>query len=321
MTGASWRQAARILAATAIAYALTSAFHLHTGYWAMITAAIVVQSNLGGTLDAGLTQFAGTAVGGLLGIVGVWLRLAHGVEEWLVLPLVLAPLALLSARDAHLRTGPVAALIVLFVSPQVGHAYGLALVRVAEITLGGGIGIGVALLLFPNRAAAALDRQIATGLPLLGVHACAVLNGRGPDRAGSEALAAVIDSAEASRVALTQERAWRLVGAAPADPLPRGLRRLRTDIAIIGRAVDGEPPLPELGDAVQAWCEAAAMSLRDGCGAPDLAAIEAAAACLPRDRPLGFAVQMLQRDLSEFADRLTECAATRRAGLGMVAPD
>ena len=164
-----------MLVGVGLAFVLTRALHVHSGYWAMITVCVVVQGNIGGTLDAGLTQFAGTVVGGVLGMAGVWLRAHHMGPDWLILFGVLAPLAVLSASDTHLRTGPVTALIVMLVTPTSGSGIALGLARIGEIAIGSVIGIAVSILVLPGRAVRSFERQIAAGLRALGPLAAAHL--------------------------------------------------------------------------------------------------------------------------------------------------
>jgi uncharacterized membrane protein YccC len=147
------RTAARMLVALAAAFALTRALHLPSGYWAMITVTIVVQDNVGGTLDAGVSRFAGTVVGALFGMAGVLVRAHALVPKWAILAATMVPLALLSASTPRLRTAPLTALIVLLITPHSGSSIDLALSRIAEITLGSVIGILAALVVFPKPAA------------------------------------------------------------------------------------------------------------------------------------------------------------------------
>jgi len=308
---AAWRQATRMLVAIGIAFALTRALHLRSGYWAMITVATVVQGNLGGTLDAGFSQFAGTVVGGLLGMGGVLLRTHHLAPDWVVLLAVLTPLAVLSASNPHLRTGPVTALIVLLVTPSAGSSIDLALGRIGEIAIGSVIGIAVSILVLPSRTAETLRRHIAAGLRALGARAYADLSGAPDDDRLDQAIHTAIADGDAAHTALMQERALRLGGAAPVDPLLPGLRRLRTDVFMLGNAAGADDP-PGLGAPVRDWFDRAADSVLHGTPAPVTEAIEAVAAACPTDRPLGFALHILQRDLADMAERIEADRQGRR---------
>src|SRR5580698_10923653 len=63
----SGKQAVKTAIAGAISLAITNLFHLPEGYWAAISALIVMQSNVGATLNASRTRLAGTAIGAIVG--------------------------------------------------------------------------------------------------------------------------------------------------------------------------------------------------------------------------------------------------------------
>lgn len=60
-------QGFRTAVVAAFSYWLTSKFGLREGYWAAISSIVVMQSELGATLDASRDRLIGTAIGGLLG--------------------------------------------------------------------------------------------------------------------------------------------------------------------------------------------------------------------------------------------------------------
>lgn len=61
------RQALITAAAAWIAYASTSVFGLREGFWAAISAIVVMQSDLTETENSARDRFIGTAIGGLIG--------------------------------------------------------------------------------------------------------------------------------------------------------------------------------------------------------------------------------------------------------------
>src|SRR5271157_3673184 len=63
----SAKQAIKTAIAGVISLYVTNLFHLPQGYWAAISALIVMQSNVGATLTAARTRLAGTAVGAIVG--------------------------------------------------------------------------------------------------------------------------------------------------------------------------------------------------------------------------------------------------------------
>jgi len=61
-----WRQAVRMTVAALVAYLGTVWLGLAEGYWAVITCLVIVQSTLGGTLNAAVSRITGTVAGGVL---------------------------------------------------------------------------------------------------------------------------------------------------------------------------------------------------------------------------------------------------------------
>src|SRR5882724_3143413 len=63
--------------AAALATVTFQLLHLPHGYWAVISAVIVMQSNLGRSISAGVNRLLGTAVGALVGTAVLWLAGTH----------------------------------------------------------------------------------------------------------------------------------------------------------------------------------------------------------------------------------------------------
>jgi Fusaric acid resistance protein-like len=61
------RHATRMTIAAILAFAAAWAFALPEGYWAVISAVVVMQSSLGGTLGAGLDRLTATVAGAMVG--------------------------------------------------------------------------------------------------------------------------------------------------------------------------------------------------------------------------------------------------------------
>jgi len=134
------------------------------------------------------------------------------------------------------------------------------------------------------------------------------------DRSGTDELAdrlrkhlAGVETADADAA---QERQFRLSGEPASGPLLRTLRRLRTDVAMIGRTVREQPGTKEervaFADPVAAWLNAASRALAEGAAAPDLVAVDRAGATLRPATPLQLVHTVLRRDLGDMADRITE---------------
>src|SRR5258708_33727155 len=112
--GAEFRLSLRMTAAGLGAYALAEAFGLAQGYWAVLTAIIVVQASLGGSLQAVIDRLVGTLGGAAFG-AAIALLVPHAGTPMTAIALVLAlaPLALFTAIYPGFRMAPVTAVIVL----------------------------------------------------------------------------------------------------------------------------------------------------------------------------------------------------------------
>ena len=127
---------------------------LPQGWWAVITALLVVQTSVGGSLKAALDRLWGTIAGAIYGAL-VAIIVPHATDLGLAAAIVVAilPLAYLAAVNVAFRVAPVTALIVLL--PIYGHA-GNPLVsaadRIIEIIIGNVVALAVTLVILPARA-------------------------------------------------------------------------------------------------------------------------------------------------------------------------
>jgi uncharacterized membrane protein YccC len=297
-------------AAAVLAYLGTAWFGLPEGYWAVITCLVIVQGSLGATLAAGISRTYGTVVGGLLGGAGAWVHARFGLPAVWTLGIVVLPLALLAARSPRYRLAPVTAALVTLAIPSSDGSFVIALHRIAEILLGGAIGAATALFVLPDRGDAGVRVHGAAALTTLGE-----IVGRHPtDASGtdelSDRLQKHIAGVEAADAEAAQERKFRLTDEPASGPFLRTLRRLRTDVAMIGRIVQEQSGTEEehaaFADAVAGWFGAASRALAQGAAAPDLAAADRVAATLRPGTPLQLAHTVLRRDLADLADRITE---------------
>jgi uncharacterized membrane protein YccC len=303
------RHATRMTVAAILAFAAAGAFALPEGYWAVISAVVVVQSNLGGTLRASLDRLMATVAGAMVGAACVSLRGLTPLPEVLVLTLAVGPTALLAALRPSFRLAPMTAVIVLVgASPEAGLL--TALHRVMEIALGCVIGALTAHLVLPDRARVAIKAGAAGMLDGLGKVAAAHLTGA--DAAHIDALnelvrrhLTVIATAAAEDA---RERALFLRTGAPAAPLLRTLRRVRSDVAFLGRAMALEPRKVEVttSEALARHFADAAAFLRGIGPPPALATMDGVIGTVPPDSVLGFSLMTLRRDLADLDERLAE---------------
>ncbi len=144
----------RMSAAGLIAFAIAHLLGLTQIYWAVLTAVIVTQASIGGSLKAMVDRFIGTLGGAGWG-VAVTLAIPHpGVlSTGFALAVALVPLAAVVAVRPGYRIAPVTAAIVLLAYPnQGGGVVEAALERVFEIGLGSVVALGVLLVVAPVRA-------------------------------------------------------------------------------------------------------------------------------------------------------------------------
>ena len=295
--GAELRLALRVTASGLIAFALAELLGLAQGYWAVFTSIIVVQGSVGGSLKAGLDRLLGTLGGAAYGaLVGVLIPHAGSLMEGVVLAAAIAPLALLAAVNASFRIAPVTAVIVLLVhSGDAAGPLASAVGRVIEIGLGCLVGLGVSLIVLPSRAHGLLVKTAARGLALeaelLGAASRQIAGAS--DRAAlqgiNDRVAAVLRRLEAIKGEAEHERRTRLSGAPDPDPLIRSVRRLRSDLIVIARAVATPLPAstlrllgPSFAEAVAALVDALREMSEALASGRDPPPIDAALAALDR---------------------------------------
>jgi uncharacterized membrane protein YccC len=166
--------AAKTALAAALCWWLALRFGLHDGYWGSISAIIVLQSNVGATVNASRDRLLGTLIGAALGF-------SFSLFGPLLLSYVLALLAavilcgLLGLRNSS-RLAAVTITIVMLVHRE-GSRWGLALDRVGEVLLGIVVALAVTTLVLPDRARLRLRDGLAQEFLALGVFFEAILEG------------------------------------------------------------------------------------------------------------------------------------------------
>src|SRR5215472_4407078 len=92
------------------------------GLWVVLTATVVTQLSIGGSLRAGLEYVLGTLGGALYaGVVGVLVAPTGVLAQSGVLAITVAPLAFLAALNPNFRVAPFSAVLVLLISGQLGE--------------------------------------------------------------------------------------------------------------------------------------------------------------------------------------------------------
>jgi uncharacterized membrane protein YccC len=327
----------RALTAAALSLVTANALDLPQGYWAVFTALIIVQGSVGGTLAAGLDRFVGTLAGAVLGdavaLTGEFWR----VPQVLLLVLAVAPVALLAAIRPSFRIAPVTAAILLLTTPSNASPINSAVDRVVEIALGTIIGIGVSIFVLPSRARRICFERSAEMLKLLAqvlelhLQRLAAANLEGIEHLNQRArveLAKVEAAAEEAR----REHLIRVAEGPVPERLVRTLRRLRSDVAFVGRATAGDDfdwqalglVTAELAGAFRLVFEALSDTLLHDAHPPDLTELDQTIAKLriatsedgnnPRSPHLAialpFVIDTLRRDLGDLIDALVRPATS-----------
>ncbi|HET6468832.1 MAG TPA: FUSC family protein [Geminicoccaceae bacterium] len=348
--GTAARFAARLTLAAVLTQLVASGLDLPQAFWAVVTALVVVQGSLGGTIGAGVDRMIATLVGAVAGSVVAVARVALATPETLALAVAIVPLAMAAAIRPSFRMAPITATIILIGSPPGLPPLEAALHRVGEIALGSFIGITVSLLVFPARAHRVVAERVAETLRVLGevverhLHAATASSDTPLIEKLNDRTRRTLTGAESAAVEAAHERRSRLTDAPPPDRLLRTTRRLRSDAAMIGRATLHPLPGPlaarvaaellDLAAALRSFLEGAGTSLANGAAQPDLAAVDAAiqrflaawralrpeleraaGALEQADRlmALPFAVETLRRDLGDLAAALAELDPAARA--------
>ncbi|HML06896.1 MAG TPA: FUSC family protein [Xanthobacteraceae bacterium] len=278
-----------------LAFAISQVFAipLH-GLWVVLTAVVVTQISVGGSLRATIDYVVGTVSGAVYAaVIGVLVPHATPIAQGGVLALTIAPLALAAAFNPSFRVAPFSAVLVLLISGQLAEGpIESALYRTLEVALGGAVAVAVSLLVFPQRAhglgldaAARILDQLARALPQLLAGVTGKLDPEEIRRIQNDIGEAVV-AFQAIAAEAKRERVINLVAEPDPGPLSRTLLRLRHDLVIVGRAA--AVPLPDsfaqrlgpllarLGADSSDFLRKTATALPRRSRPPPLAAVEAA---------------------------------------------
>jgi uncharacterized membrane protein YccC len=344
---AQFRLGLRITVASLATFALAHLFGLAQSSWAVLTALIVMQASVGGSLKATLDRFIGSLGGAVWGVAVSPAIPNTGVPSLgAALSAGVAPLAVVAAIWPAYRVAPVTAIIILL-GPS-GHptdAMTFAVQRMLEVGLGSLVALVVAMLVLPERAHRHLAKASADALDLM-AKLSLLLGDAVPGAYDSLAVQALNDririaigQVEAAASEALRERRSLLAAGPDPEPLCRTLRRLRNGLAMIGHAISEPLPNPARAAldapakgalaAVADLMTAVASALAARAATPPIgeleqamAVFEAAVANLRRsgitrdlaDDSLGrvfalaFALEQLHQNLGDLIDRASEMA-------------
>ena len=345
------RLAARVTVAAVASFALVHFIDMPQGYWAVFTAVLIMQTSLGGSLQAITDRMIGTLGGASLGTIAAALAphdnlIAMGVA----LAASVGPLALLAALNPSFRVAPITAIIVLMGTASIQEGpLEAGFFRMLAVTLGSVVGLAVSLSVLPARAHTLMCQAGNRMLDLLADLFAALLQGltQTADFARIDRLhddiRRALTSLETVAAEAQRERRTYLSDEADPEPLPRALRRLRHDLVIIGRAAAESlpqeararlaPVLARVSDSGAQFLRASGAALTRSHPPPDFTAVDEALANyaveiaamraqagkeLPgetaeRITALGFALDQLRRDCKDLASRIGEFTPVKKS--------
>jgi uncharacterized membrane protein YccC len=347
------RLAVRVTVSSVFAFLLAWLLALPQGFWAVITAVMVMQASLGGSIKAAIDRFIGTLGGAVVG-AAVAIVVPHANVWGLVLALAcaVAPLSFAAALNPSFRVAPITALIVLLpTSTQQLGPIEAAIDRVLEIALGDVVGVCVALFVLPSRAHAVVTEIGAEIVALFAQLIQALLDTLDPsaDRPSVLALQAkarsLLKQLEAAADEAVRERRSRLTEQPDPEPFVRTVYRVRHDLVMLGRSTSTplasgitsrlQPPLKDVARSAGDLLARMAEGLRSGTLSIDLKpletaldAINAEIAAIRSERltqtmdsdavaglfALGFALGQLRQDLRDLSERVVELSRGARSG-------
>lgn len=348
---AELKLALRVTIAGTLAYFVTKILDLPQGYWAVITAVVVMQASVGGSLKAAIERFSGTLAGAIYGgLIAAFVPHSSPLSLGVAIVVALFPLALLAAVKPAFRVAPITSLIMLL--PPTGQAIGplaSAIDRVLEITLGNIVGVIVSLFVLPARAHTLMVEAAAKVVSLNADLFSVFIDELTADPQGRSALQklhpqirSALKKAEAAAEEATRERKSHLTEAPDPEPLIRTLYRVRHDLVMIGRAASSPLPAPvrerlnpsltALHTATRSLLLDLAQALQHRKASPGTEAFEEAlnafsseAEALRSDErvrelpgksfgqvfALGFALEQFRQDLGDLLARTKELAGTK----------
>lgn len=340
------RQAIQTTVAASVSYFLVDAMGLTQGFWAVMTAILVTQANVGASLGLAIDRLFGSLIGVLVGgAVAVALADVHELK-FAGLAVTVLVLAFFAARRPSLRIACVTAAIVILGDPKLGPPITSAEYRMVEVAIGTIVAIATTLIVLPSRAGPAFAEHVTRSLAPIFQLLDEVLGAALGTPLDSEQVSAQAARIRASFVTgdnLAKEARVEVAGFLADSPDPdamlRTLRRLwHTEIMLL-RAVAQPLPGPAI-DKLGSEIEAMRAALRgvakqldasdSGYQRPDLSGVETALASIEhqlaemrargemraltmdeviRLMAFDFALGQLRLNLRDLAERVPELSA------------
>jgi len=159
------RHAIKTGIAGAVCLCLTKVFPFREGYWAVISAVIVMQSSIGAAIGAAWSRMAGTAIGAFIGMLFMMFWGINIPSLGLALTMTVLVCAFLRLLNSYRLAGVTVAIVML-----VGRAdepWIVALHRFLEVSLGVVVALLVSVFIWPSRARKNLHNGIVDVIVLL----------------------------------------------------------------------------------------------------------------------------------------------------------
>ncbi len=163
------RHAARMAVASVGTLLLVESLGLEQGYWAVISAILVMQSNLGRALASGWARIIGTFVGASLGVLSLVLLGTSSLSLGVGIFLTIFICAYFMGLHESFRLAAVTAAIVILFGRTADSPLLLGLERFIEIVLGVGVAMAVSWFVLPFRARQSLRTGIRDAMDRSGV--------------------------------------------------------------------------------------------------------------------------------------------------------
>lgn len=146
--------------AAVLSYWLAEYFGFKFGYWAAISAVIVMQMNVADSLQMGWYRFTGTAVGAVIGVFAILAFPDTLPMHLLSLFVSVAFCAYMTRYNARYRMAAITVCIVVLASYGQPQPVMFGLFRVLEITVGVGCAFIVSVTLWPQRVGEVLRQRL-----------------------------------------------------------------------------------------------------------------------------------------------------------------
>ncbi|TVM32810.1 FUSC family protein [Oceanidesulfovibrio marinus] len=158
------RHALRVGVAAVLTYVIAEVTQMEEGYWAVISAIIVMHATMGRSLNAGWSRIIGTGIGASLSAIAVSILGQTPLSLGLAIFLTLLVCGYLTYLHEAFRMACITAGIVILVGADQHHVAHTAFVRFVEISMGVSVAMVVSMFFLPSRATAGLISGIASNL-------------------------------------------------------------------------------------------------------------------------------------------------------------